>query len=71
MALIDCITTFDKLLHTEYVFTIGRKQEERLISIRFDKKDFMHLLGLHYLKDIRQLHGDRGQLYDKIKTGKL
>ena len=62
---------FIKLIKTEYSFTIGRKGKIRELRIVFDKKDYHHLAGLHYLKDIRILKQDRGKVFDKLSDGTI
>lgn len=64
-----CIANYNQLLNTKYIFIVGRKGETCELSIVFDKYDFFHLAGLHYLTDIRQLHGSREKIYDKIAAG--
>ena len=66
-----CINNYDKLLNAEYVFLIGRKNKTCELTIHFDKNDFFHLAGLHYLADLGQLHGSRETLYDSILTGSI
>ena len=61
-------TSFIKLLNKEYIFQIGRKGQIREIRIVFDKKDYHHLAGFHYLKDIRELKQDRGKVFDLISS---
>ena len=66
-----CLSNYDKLIHTKYIFVIGRKNQVCELSICFDKYDFFHLAGLHYLSDIRQFHGSREKIYDKLQTGEI
>ena len=66
-----CLHNYDQLLQTKYIFVIGRKNQVCELSICFDKYDFFHLAGLHYLSDIRQFHGSREKIYDKLQTGEI
>lgn len=63
-----CFDAYDELLEIEYVITIGRRNEERKLEIKFEKEAFKHILGLHYLKDIRDLHNSSSIIFDSIKT---
>lgn len=69
MAIRECIEAYDELIGVKYVFTVGRKNVEKDIVIHFNKSDFKHLVGLHYLTDIRSLHGSSEDIYDNIKNG--
>ena len=59
------------LLDKEYIFLIGRKGQIREIRVVFDKKDYHHLAGFHYLTDIRELKQDRGKVFDMISSGQI
>lgn len=70
-AITTCINNYNRLLNTEYVILIGRKNKTCELKIHFDKQDFLHLAGLHYLSDIRQLRGDREAKYNELLLGTI
>lgn len=57
---------FNNLLHFEYEICLAKKKTLIKISLHFQKKDFHHLAGLHYLKDRPELRSDRTKIFDKI-----
>ena len=57
---------FNNLLHFEYEICLAKKKTLVKIHLHFQKKDFHHLAGLHYLKDRPELRSDREKLFDKI-----
>lgn len=57
---------FNNLLHFEYEICLAKKKTLIKISLYFQKKDFHHLAGLHYLKDRPELRSDRTKIFDKI-----
>lgn len=58
--------TFNNLLHFEYDICLAKKKTLITIHISFQKKDFYHLAGLHYLKDRPELKSDRSKIFEKI-----
>ena len=73
MGVLESLNSYNKLLNTEYLITIGRKGKAVVLCLFFDKIDWFHTMGLHYLKDIEFLnvHGAQTEaLYDEIIAGK-
>lgn len=65
--LYECAVSFEKLLHIQYHFVLGRKGNLKEFYLSFDKSDFHHLAGLHKLKDINALQfGKRSKIFDAI-----
>lgn len=65
--LYECAVSFEKLLHIQYHFVLGRKGNLKEFHLSFDKSDFHHLAGLHKLKDINALQiGKRSKIFDAI-----
>ncbi len=72
MGVSESLSSYNKLLNTEYLITIGRKGKANSLCLFFDKVDWFHTMGLHYLKDIEFLnvHGSQMEaLYDEIIAG--
>ncbi len=72
MGILESLHSYDKLLNTEYLITIGRKGKASSLCLFFDKVDWFHTMGLHYLKDLEFLnvHGAQTEsLYDEIISG--
>ena len=57
---------FKNLLHFEYEICLAKKRTLINIHLHFQKKDFHHLAGLHYLKDRPELRSDRAKIFDRI-----
>ena len=57
---------FNTLLRFEYEICIAKKKTLIKIRLHFQKKDFHHLAGLHYLKDRPELRSNREKIFDKI-----
>lgn len=57
---------FNNLLHFEYEIHLAKKKTLIKIQLHFQKKDFHHLSGLHYLKDRPELRSDREKIFDTI-----
>ncbi|WP_027215576.1 PBECR4 domain-containing protein [Butyrivibrio fibrisolvens] len=73
MGVIESLNSYNNLLNTEYLITIGRKGKSYSLCLFFDKVDWFHTMGLHYLKDLEFLnvHGVQTEsLYDDIISGK-
>ena len=51
-----CALNFEKILAYQYHFVVGRKGLSREFLLNFDEADFHHLVGLHKLRDITQIH---------------
>ena len=43
---------WETLLDHKYILTVGYKKQLHIINITFSKKDFSHLAGFQYLKDL-------------------
>ncbi len=72
MGVLESLALYNKLLNTEYLITIGRKGKASVLCLIFDKIDWFHTMGLHYLKDLEFLnvHGAQTEaLYDEIFAG--
>ncbi len=72
MGVLESLSAYNKLLNTEYLITIGRKGKSNELCLFFDKVDWFHTMGLHYLKDLEFLnvHGAQTEaLYDEIIAG--
>ncbi len=72
MGVLESLNSYNKLLNTEYLITIGRKGKANVLCLFFDKVDWFHTMGLHYLKDLEFLnvHGAQTEaLYDEIIAG--
>ena len=72
MGVLESLSSYDKLLNTEYFIKIGRKGKASVLCLVFDKDDWFHTMGLHYLKDLEFLnvHGAQTEsLYDEIIAG--
>ena len=72
MGVLESLNSYDKLLNTEYLIKIGRKGKASVLCLVFDKVDWFHTMGLHYLKDLEFLnvHGAQTEsLYDEIIAG--
>lgn len=69
--ILDAINSFDKLLDTEYIFVLGRKNKSIELHIYFEKSHFYHLAGFQYLTDIANLHVNREKVYNNIKSGNI
>lgn len=50
--ILECATSFKKLLNVEYKFTLSIRRQIREIIIDFEETDFRHMTGLHYVDDI-------------------
>ena len=72
MGVLESLSSYDKLLNTEYLIKMGRKGKAGVLCLVFDKVDWFHTMGLHYLKDLEFLnvHGAQTEsLYDEIIAG--
>lgn len=67
----DSVQAFQKLLQTEYRFVLGRKGRQTVFALRFDKAHCLHLMGLHYLKDVPALNKKRSMVFDDLAAGKI
>ena len=61
MGVLESLSSYGKLLNTEYHIKIGRKGKTSVLCLVFDKVDWLHTMGLHYLKNLEFLnvHGVR------------
>ena len=73
--LLQAATTWINLMPTEYVFTLGYKNNAYNLHLIFEKVDFYHLSGMHYAKDVdfkippNKMYGER--LIDLVLSGKI
>ena len=67
----ECALSFNNLLNKEYYIKAEKKDKLIEIQLFFAKKHFYHLLGLHKLKDIRQISRNTTNLFDDICSGKI
>jgi hypothetical protein len=67
----DCLEAFRRLLDKEYHLIPGRKNVAVSVKVKFDKKEFFHLMGLQYLTDRPELNQDRGKVYDAIRRRRI
>ena len=60
----DCVSALKNLLNVQYV--LGRKSVNIFVKVCFEKLHFYHLMGLHYIKDVRQLDEKAAVVFDKL-----
>lgn len=66
----DALATFQYMMGYKYKFVISYKKVAYPIELTFDSKDFHHMAGLHYLKDI-DIPKTPKVLFDKITNEKI
>ena len=66
----DALATFQYMMGYKYKFVISYKKVAYSIELTFDSKDFHHMAGLHYLKDI-DIPKTPKVLFDKITNEKI
>lgn len=66
----ECAEGFKTLLDTRYHFTIVSNRKLEKIVLDFEKEDFRHASGLHYVDDI-SIEQNPLRLYNTILEGKL
>ena len=66
----ECAVNYRKLLDIKYHFVISLRRTTKEITIDFEKKDFRHMSGLHYITDI-QIERDPEKVMDAIINGAL
>lgn len=67
-----CAIAFSKLLNVKYNIIIGRKGHLVDIALGFNKTEFVHLMGLHKLKDNEFFRtGTREKVFDSVLEGKV
>lgn len=70
MDILTSISAYEKLLDVEYQITLGKKKKTLSFVISFQKINFPHLAGLHYLEDIPDIfRSSRDIIFDKILSG--
>lgn len=63
---------YSKLLDIEYKFILGRKNKLKEINVVFTEFEFIHLIGLHYLKDITDLrYFKMNELYKRLLSKEI
>lgn len=66
----ECAEAFKSLLETKYCFTIVSNRKLKKIILDFEKEDFRHASGLHYVDDI-SIEQNPVKLYNTILEGAL
>lgn len=69
--LLKSAKAFENLLNIKYRIILGRKGEAVEFLIDFDKIDYFHLVGLHYLSDMPNLKRKRDEIFNKIICGDI
>ncbi len=64
------LEAFQHISNYTYDFVIAHNKQLYSVRLTFDDKDFHHLVGLHYLKDI-DIPKNHKKLFGNIKNGKL
>ena len=64
--LLQAAENFRRLTFIKYRFILGKRNKMTDISIIFSEKDFHHLAGLQYLKDMPELKQSRSKIFNKI-----
>ena len=64
--LLNSILEYSKLLNVQYNFVVAYKGKTENISLTFKKENSFHLLGLHYLKDVRYPTKNKEDIFDII-----
>lgn len=66
----NALQAFMRLFDYKYIFVAGRKGKTYEIELIFEEKDFRHLAGLHYLKDI-DIPRSPSELFEKIQNNQI
>lgn len=69
--LLKSAKAFENLLNIKYHIILGRKGKTVEFEIDFDKTDYFHLVGLHYLSDMPNLKRNRDEIFNKIIAGDI
>ena len=67
----ECAISFGKLLDVEYYIIAGKKSSIIKPILFFHKEHFCHLMGLHKLRDIQKIWGNKEKVYDNIIANEL
>ncbi len=67
----ECAEAYEKLLGVEYHIQVGRKEKLYSINLSFKKENFVHLTGLHKLKDLGIHTIKREYVFDDIMNGQI
>ena len=51
MGVLESLSSYDKLLNTEYLIKIGRKGKASVLCLVFDKVDWFHTMGFPCIAD--------------------
>lgn len=70
-ALKRCACEYEKLLNYEYEIIAGSKKTLLEMTLFFSKEHFMHLIGLHKLKDLQIQRYSKAALYEMIMNDEL
>lgn len=66
----DALREFRKMMDYKYRFVVSHKRIAYELELNFEEKDFRHMAGLHYLKDI-DVPKTPQTLFDKIEGEKI
>ena len=67
----ECAIAYSRLLDFGYRIIIGRKRNQKEITLRFDSSEFHHLMGLHYLEDLDYfMKTSKTKIFSDIVEGK-
>lgn len=69
--LLKSAKAFENLLNIKYRIILGRKGKATEFEICFEKTDYFHLVGLHYLSDMPNLKRNRDEIFNKIIAGDI
>lgn len=64
------LNKFSEMTNYKYLFQIAYKKQIYELTLSFDLKDFSHMAGLHYLKDI-DIPKNASKLCPKIEDGSI
>ena len=62
----NCAIHYLELNKYYYRLRLGRKGKTEEITVVFDKENFYHLAGLHYLDDVASLKSGREKIFEKL-----
>ena len=62
---------FRRLLDYQYIIRLGRKNVLYEFVLDFDRDDFLHLIGLHKMRDLRELKRSAASIFVDCLKGKI
>jgi hypothetical protein len=65
-----CVYSFERLEKAKYNFVVAKKMNLTEITLNFTKDEFHHIMGFHYLKDLRNSLNSK-RLFNDIKANKI